>query len=248
MATFAMGDIHGGYRALMQCLERSGFNYDEDTLIQLGDVADGWSETPEAVEELLKIKNLIALRGNHDMWTRQWLIYGEVQRMWRTQGGKATSDAYARYALEHGDEHLERHRAFFASQHNYYIDDQNRGFVHGGFTSRKGLGHEPYESNYFWDRDLWSLAMLSHKRVHLTAELATDSLSSSTRFERHKEIFIGHTSTINWSNMEPMNKCNIWNLDTGGGFDGKLTIMNIDTKEFWQSDFVKDLYPDEMGR
>jgi serine/threonine protein phosphatase 1 len=55
MKTFVIGDIHGNYRALLQCLERSGFNKEIDTLIQLGDVADGWSETAECVEELLRI-------------------------------------------------------------------------------------------------------------------------------------------------------------------------------------------------
>lgn len=54
--TFAMGDIHGAHKALVQCLERCNFNNEIDTLIQLGDVADGWSETYECVEELLKIK------------------------------------------------------------------------------------------------------------------------------------------------------------------------------------------------
>lgn len=33
-----MGDIHGAYKALQQCLERSKFNYENDKLIQLGDV------------------------------------------------------------------------------------------------------------------------------------------------------------------------------------------------------------------
>jgi len=36
-------------------------------------------------------------------------------------------------------------------------------------------------------------------------------------------------------------------MDTGAGWSGKLTIMDIDTNEFWQSDVVKDLYP-EGGR
>lgn len=45
-----------------------------------------------------------------------------------------------------------------------------------------------------------------------------------------------------------MRRCNVWNIDTGAGWSGKLTIMDIDTKEYWQSDFVKELYPDEKGR
>lgn len=35
---FVIGDIHGAYRALRQCLTRSDFNYDHDHLICLGDV------------------------------------------------------------------------------------------------------------------------------------------------------------------------------------------------------------------
>ena len=46
----------------------------------------------------------------------------------------------------------------------------------------------------------------------------------------------------------PMNRCNVWNLDTGAGYRGKLTIMDIDSKEYWQSDMAILLYPNESGR
>lgn len=45
-----------------------------------------------------------------------------------------------------------------------------------------------------------------------------------------------------------MQGTNVWNIDTGAGFKGKLTIMDADTKEFWQSDPVPELYPNEKGR
>jgi serine/threonine protein phosphatase 1 len=142
-----MGDIHGAHKALIQCLERSGFDNEKDTLIQLGDVADGWPEVPECVETLLGIKNLIAIRGNYDMWTRQWLEYGERHRVWVQQGGQATLDAYVRT----GKVADERHRQFFINQCTYFYDEAaNRVFVHGGFTSHRGIGHEPYQSNYLW--------------------------------------------------------------------------------------------------
>ena len=38
MKTFVIGDIHGAYKALLQCFERSGFDYEKDHLIVLGDV------------------------------------------------------------------------------------------------------------------------------------------------------------------------------------------------------------------
>jgi serine/threonine protein phosphatase 1 len=56
------------------------------------------------------------------------------------------------------------------------------------------------------------------------------------------EIFIGHTSTVNWKTDQPMKAANIHNLDTGGGYAGRLTIMELESKQFWQSDPVKELY------
>ncbi|CEN32952.1 hypothetical protein CCAN12_280002 [Capnocytophaga canimorsus] len=39
-----------------------------------------------------------------------------------------------------------------------------------------------------------------------------------------------------------------WNVDTGCAFKGKITVMDIQTKQFWQSDPVWQCYPDEQGR
>lgn len=75
--TLVMGDCHGGYRALLQVFERSKFDYDNDKLIFVGDVSDGWVESYECLEELMKIKNLVFVRGNHDQWLKDWLKEGK---------------------------------------------------------------------------------------------------------------------------------------------------------------------------
>jgi len=62
MKTFVMGDIHGSLLALKQCLQRSKFNYQKDKLIVLGDIIDGHDDAFECVEELLKIRHLVAIR------------------------------------------------------------------------------------------------------------------------------------------------------------------------------------------
>lgn len=240
MRTLCVGDIHGSHKALLQCLERSEFNKEEDTLIQLGDVADGRSQVPECVEELLSIKNLISIRGNHDKWCQDWMETGMKPNLWINQGGQATFDAYLRTGTSY--EHL---KSFFSKQHNYYVDSDNRAFVHGGYHSPKGLGHEQYQANYYWDRKLWMIAM-SGEATRRGGDSKTAELPR--RLRAHKEVFIGHTTTGMWGKDTPMNACNVWNLDTGGGFEGKLTIMDVDTKEYWQSDTVKDLYPEENGR
>ena len=55
-------------------------------------------------------------------------------------------------------------------------------------------------------------------------------------------VFIGHTATTAWHTDQPMHAANIWNLDTGAGFRGRLTIMDVATKRFWQSDPVTRWY------
>lgn len=252
--TYVMGDIHGSYKALMQCLQRSNFDYENDTLIQLGDVADGWPQVYECVEELLKIKNLIAIKGNHDDWTLQWMNTGIHPG--RTQGGDATIESYVRNCG--GAENWENttyvkipetHLKFFRNQHNYYFEHEtNRVFVHGGFTSHRGIGHEAYESNYYWDRTLWEVALTTHAMQRGLIHSQEMNENFPKRLKNHKEIFIGHTATIEHKTTEPMKRVNVWNLDTGAGFFGKLTIMNVNTKEYWQSDLVSTLYPNEKGR
>jgi serine/threonine protein phosphatase 1 len=61
-------------------------------------------------------------------------------------------------------------------------------------------------------------------------------------FRNIRRIFIGHSSTINWKTDRPMRAANVWNLDTGAGSGGRLTIMDVETREFWQSDLMRELY------
>ena len=46
----------------------------------------------------------------------------------------------------------------------------------------------------------------------------------------------------------PMQGCNVWNIDTGAAFYGKLTCFDVEDKLFWQSDPLVKLYPNEKGR
>lgn len=227
---FVMGDIHGNIRALNQCLERSNIDLAKDTLIQLGDVSDRFPDTAKVVEKLLSIPNLIAIRGNHDQWARTWLQTEAKESAWLNNGGKETIDSYSKI----GDSiDIARHVLFFRDiQVNYHIDDKNRIFVHGGFTHPKGPAFDLVKDQCLWDRSLWNDALLGQKVFRKQPEL----------LKEFHEIYIGHTSTMNWYQDEPMNAFNVWNLDTGAGSNGKLTIMDIDTKEFWQSEFVDTLY------
>lgn len=235
--TLVMGDIHGAHKAVIQCLERSKFDKNTDTLVQLGDVADGWSETREVVDELLNIPNLIPIKGNHDEWAYEWMRTGIQDDHHRKQGGQATFDSYLnhQYIIDIPESHIR----FFSHQIDYYIDDKLRIFTHGGFN-RHYLLRDQLTEMFCWDRDLW-MAALSYKEL--------EPMGAKFRIaEPCTEVYIGHTATTAWKTDKPMKSANIWNLDTGAGFHGKLTIMDADTHEYWQSDLVQQIYPDELGR
>lgn len=247
--TFVMGDLHGSYKALIQCLERSDFDYENDVLIQLGDVVDGHNEVYECVEELLKIKNLIPIKGNHDEWFNEFIRTDYHPVLWQ-YGGKNTILSYLKYkdgpkiCLSKGgriktslvsSDIPPHHRQFFQDQKNYHITDDNRCFVHAGFD-RDVAFKEQREPNYYWDRNLWTEALSCQEN-----DAVDQDFEMITEF---KEIFIGHTATTNWGTDKPMKALNITNLDTGAGHSGKLTIMDVATKEIWQSDPVKELYGD----
>jgi len=53
MRTLAIGDIHGNYKALMQCFERSKFDENKYRLIVLGDVYDSFPDSSKCVEQLM---------------------------------------------------------------------------------------------------------------------------------------------------------------------------------------------------
>ena len=217
-----MGDIHGNLEAFKQCLERSQFDHELDQLIQLGDVSDRHSFTAEVVEELLKIQSLVAIRGNHDAWTREWLVHGTVKTAWIENGGFATIQSYQKN--KHID--LSVHQAFFDSfQKDYYMDASNRVYVHGGYRHPHGPQYETDPTICTKDRTLWTSILEGKKSDRKPKPL-----------EVFKEVFLGHTPTLNWQTTEPMNVFNAWNLDTGAGTNGKLTIMDVNTKEYWQSD------------
>lgn len=231
-----MGDIHGAYLALLQCLERSGFNKETDTLIQLGDVCDGWPDTYEVIQELLTIPNNVWIRGNHDHWTYMWMDSGQEQLGHRGQGGQATMDSYLKHGA--GDPYFTtpEHFNFLKNQHNYYIDDKNRLFVHGGINRDYPVTDGSDVHNYSWNRSFWKQALSCADGV---------KLKTADNFE---EVFIGHTTTMMWDTDKPMFSGGVWNLDTGAGYKGRLTIMDLETKEYWQSDPVNTLYKEFPGR
>jgi serine/threonine protein phosphatase 1 len=243
MRRLCLGDVHGGYKALLQVFDRSNFNNKEDQLYCLGDVADVWSEVSECFDRLLQCKHLIYIIGNHDQWLLDYLNGKPVYPIWTSQGGQATINNYMRRmgeSLDMNREFLKPHKYLLENAHPYWITDDNKLFVHGGFDWHLDI-KDQNKYDLMWDRELFEVACMwqnwNDKGKPLILAKAFD------------EVFIGHTATSRThKDLKPVHVSNVWNLDQGAGYEGKLTLLDIDTKEFWQSDLVKTLYPNERGR
>jgi serine/threonine protein phosphatase 1 len=235
-----IGDIHGGLKALLQVFERANVTQN-DTLVFLGDYVDGWSQSPQVLDFLIdleKKQNCIFIRGNHDDLLLSYLKTNTYKEEWFLHGGKSTIEAYENTDVETKQKHIN----FLEKLVLHYLDENNRLFIHAGFTNLKGVDFEFFKPLFYWDRTLWELALA------LDEDIPFESEFYPSRLQLYKEIYIGHTPTTKINQTVPISKSCIWNVDTGAAFTGPLTILDIDSKEFWQSEPLPDLYPNENGR
>ena len=242
MRTFVLGDVHGAARAMGQVFTRSGINPDTDRLIFLGDVVDGWSETNLCVDLLLEFRHLVFILGNHDEWFREWLRTGTAHPLWTDSGGWATLQAYGSDPRDVPDSH----RDLFMHRTVDYLVEDERVFVHGGFNTPHPSQETP--DTLRWDRDMWRQARFTDRqRWMYTANSDDPDGYERPNITGYREVFIGHT-VVN-SNAGPVQRCEVWNCDTGAGWLGRLSLMDVETKQWWQSDMVaRTLYPNERGR
>ncbi len=225
MKRFVTGDIHGHVKALEQCLENSGFDITNDILICLGDAGDRGPDTKETFDLLLQIKNLIYVKGNHDTWLLSWVLgeYDGIDGVWKYNGGKKTIRSYGSNPENVPASHIE----LLKNAPLYYLTDDNKLFVHGGIDAETAL-YEQTEDILLWDRDF----------VFDTWDEFQKGVKEQFGYD---EIYVGHTPTTGspFKSDMPLNLNGVWMMDTGAAWGHKLSIMDIDTKEIWQSNNVK---------
>ena len=222
MKTFVIGDIHGAHKALLQCLSRSGFDREKDRLIVLGDVCDVYPEVRECIDELIALKHCDFIIGNHDLWALDWATRGLKPAMWLEQGGDATIRSY-------GGGPMPAEHVNFLNKAHPWLEIDGRAFVHAGFDPDRPLKGQ-------------SLTVLAWDRGLLRRALELGEVGRDHQIGCYKEIFLGHTPIGVLHDSVPHHVCNVWAMDTGAGWSGPLTIMDVDTKEYWQSDPTPSLY------
>lgn len=152
-------------------------------------------------------------------WLKHWLKNEKDQpRVWTRQGGQNTLLSYSTRLKKDKKRHLD----FLKSAKHYYLDEKNRLFVHGGIDLTLPIDKQA-KMTLMWDRSFWNY---KDQRFSI---------------KPYSEIYVGHTSVWRESKV-PVTYNKITFCDTGGGYEGKLSLLNIDTKEVFQSDMVRHLY------
>ncbi len=220
---FVIGDIHGAYKALRQVLQKASFDPSRDLLVCLGDICDRHPEVDKVMDLLLTVKHLVLLLGNHDYWALDWFRRGRAAGIWVAQGGAETMDAYP-------DGVPESHVNLLKGALLYYeLDD--RLFVHGGYPPGTHIRDQTAET-LLWDRSLVRTALARQQR------------GVEERLTPYREVYVGHTPTINYDSLMPIRACEVIMMDTGAGWPGGiLTMMDLDSGAIYQSSPVSDLYP-----
>jgi serine/threonine protein phosphatase 1 len=72
-----------------------------------------------------------------------------------------------------------------------------------------------------------------------------EASSGNGKISSFDEIYIGHTPV---PFPAPIVSAGIWMMDTGAGWSGVLSMMDVDTKAMYISDAVPTLYPGIEGR
>lgn len=210
---FAIGDIHGCLDKLKELMPKMGIDYQNDTLIFIGDYIDRGEHCREVVDYIIRLKSdykkVICLRGNHeDMFARY--LEGVDEDMHLNIGGMSTLHSYG-ISLSDNIEKRKRkipatHRTFFESLLPYY-ETENYIFVHAGL--KPGL---PLKEQTMNDM-LW----IRHEFIDSKEDFG-------------KIVVFGHTPLFS-----PLIKKNMIGIDTGAVYGGNLTCVELPKINIYQA-------------
>lgn len=260
MRRLCVGDIHGCYDKLNDVLDKCKFS-DSDILYSVGDFTDRGTQNVKTLDFLMNLKNFKPVCGNHDLWNYEYL-YGKIStdafKCWvGWNGGRKTYD-------EEKDKSLEWKESVvgWMSKIPYRIDLGDKIIVHSicnnsiydglcepvDDITMKTLKTSKLVRNDIYDETVWGRDMLpacrgfsqigkkevSRSELDYYRKFCCDSI-----YNGKKVYIIGHTP-LNYPFFDK--ELGIIGIDTGAfctkqiyGIDGYLTILDIDTFEYWQS-------------
>ncbi|MDY6903879.1 MAG: metallophosphoesterase family protein [Thermodesulfobacteriota bacterium] len=204
---FAVGDIHGCFDKLKHLMDRVPINYDEDTLVFLGDYIDRGNDSYKVVDYLIDLKkkhnDIVFLKGNHETMLFRYLS-GEDEATFLYNGGEQT---LKNYFNENGRIVIPpAHIDFYRSLQPYYETDDYI-FVHAGMRANIPI-HKQSESDLLWIR-----------RPFIDSD-----------YDFGKRVIFGHTPF-----PQALIHDNKIGIDTGAVYGYKLTCIELPAMVFHEA-------------
>lgn len=204
----AVGDIHGcaaTLDALMAVVQPRA----QDTLVVLGDFVNRGPASKQVVDRLIELRKqtrLVTILGNHEeeMLAARW--DPQALRRWLAMGGEAT---LASYGLGTTLAEIPESHWHFIEQALPWWEVENFFFTH---------------ANYAPDLPLAEQSGLALRWLGLHEQPARPHCSG-------KIAIVGHTANLSGHVVDyGFLRC----LDTGCGLGGRLTAMDVRTRQIWQ--------------
>ena len=205
---FAIGDIHGSFDKLQDLMQKIPIDFENDTLVFIGDYIDRGPGSVEVVDYLLTLKRqvpgIIFLKGNHEDMLEKYLD-GTDRFTYLLNGGQNTLDSYLSKTNRSDSFPIPAdHMDFFKSLKLYY-ETGSYIFVHAGLRPKINLESQKTE-DLLWIRD---------KFIY-------------SRYNFGKPVVFGHTPL-----EKPLVESNKIGIDTGAVYGNALTCVQLPEIQFY---------------
>ncbi|GAB3760509.1 metallophosphoesterase [Ramlibacter monticola] len=208
-----VGDIHGHFSRLRKALDAIGFNERSDRLFCLGDLVDRGPDSPQAFEWLAK-PWFHSVLGNHERAALEWASGALDEELYVANGGDWNIGVPAQLTVDRA--------AVFADLPVAIELETPAGLL--------GLVHADVPSAS-WEEFREQLR-LDSGRPNDERSTLDGAVNSRRRFKRGiggpvagvHAVVVGHTRV-----GRPRWSSNVLCIETGGWFDGYLTVVDAST-------------------
>jgi serine/threonine protein phosphatase 1 len=207
MRRFAIGDIHGCAKALRTLVEHIDPQPD-DELIFLGDYIDRGPDSRNVIDQILELEfrcRVVPLVGNHELAMLAIIQHGVNEKVWLTNGGRATLTSYGGSLTKLPQSHLD----FFRRLSRFH-EMSDSICVHAGYEAELPMEQQA-DATMFWN--------------HLPLDWPAPHVSG-------KRMVFGHTPQASGRILDAGHFVCIDTYCFGGGY---LTALELDTNAILQA-------------